>query len=116
MPRQPVYAATKAAVIQFTRSLSHLSQENIKVRAICPTYTLTDIITTNPETLERMKAEAGDFLTADRVAVAFRILVEDDTSDQTTMRCTARNGVDYYNATPSIVPIPEEFSGLWSTQ
>jgi NAD(P)-dependent dehydrogenase (short-subunit alcohol dehydrogenase family) len=40
MLASPVYAATKSAVIHFTRSLGPLYEShNIKVCAICPTFT-----------------------------------------------------------------------------
>lgn len=68
MPYNPVYAATKSAVIQFSRSLSNLFElENIKVCAFFPTYALTPL--TAGEHAERMKkAIGGEMLTADVVA------------------------------------------------
>jgi len=37
----PVYAATKAGVVNFTRSLAELAKEGIKVIAVAPTYVKT---------------------------------------------------------------------------
>ncbi len=39
IPFSPVYAATKAAVVHFTRSLGYLGQaDNIRITAICPGF------------------------------------------------------------------------------
>lgn len=44
----PIYAATKAAVVHLTRSLKNLQKDfNIRVVAVCPTYTVTPLITTH---------------------------------------------------------------------
>lgn len=41
MAMSPVYAASKASVIHFTRSLAYLADEGIRVNVICPTFTDT---------------------------------------------------------------------------
>ena len=39
IPSDPVYSATKAGVLHFTRSLSTLAEsENIRVNALCPGF------------------------------------------------------------------------------
>ena len=53
MPRAPVYAATKAAVVNYTRSLAHLGRKNIRVCALCPQYTATPLVS-------RSMAQLGD--------------------------------------------------------
>lgn len=69
MPYNPVYAATKSAVIQFTRSLGYLSSENINVSAICPTYTITPLTDMGGNHRERMKKEiGGNMLIPEQVA------------------------------------------------
>ena len=43
-PNHPVYAATKAGVLNFTRSLTHLEEESkIRVNCICPWLVATDL-------------------------------------------------------------------------
>ena len=59
MPYNPVYAATKSGVVQFTRSLEYLKSENIAVSAICPTYTVTPLTAIGNEQQKRMKSEIG---------------------------------------------------------
>jgi NAD(P)-dependent dehydrogenase (short-subunit alcohol dehydrogenase family) len=44
LPGDPVYAATKAGVLNFTRSLAYLSEEaNIRVNCVCPGLVATNI-------------------------------------------------------------------------
>lgn len=59
MPYNPVYAATKSGVIQFSRSLGNLQDENIRVSAICPTYTITPLTSIDELSKEQMKKEVG---------------------------------------------------------
>ncbi len=43
-PMHPIYAATKAGVLNFTRSLTHLEEEsNIRVNCICPALVRTNL-------------------------------------------------------------------------
>jgi len=58
MPTAPVYAATKAGVIHFTRSLAYLKDEaNIRVNAICPSYVDTPLLWRGSEEQRRLAAE-----------------------------------------------------------
>jgi len=97
MPYNPVYAATKSGVIQFSRSLGYLAQENINVSAICPTYTITPLTALDKEQQERMKQEiGGKMLVPEDVAKGFCVLVEDENSGGKIMRVTAIAGLDYW--------------------
>lgn len=52
LPECPVYCATKAAVINFTRSIGtkiRYEQCNVKALVICPGYTKTDFVAITEE-------------------------------------------------------------------
>jgi NAD(P)-dependent dehydrogenase (short-subunit alcohol dehydrogenase family) len=69
----PIYAATKAAVVHLTRSLKNLQKDfNIRVVAVCPTYTVTPLITTHgPDVLKFMESQSGGLMTTDDVINVF---------------------------------------------
>jgi NAD(P)-dependent dehydrogenase (short-subunit alcohol dehydrogenase family) len=96
MPGSPVYAATKAGVIHFSRSLAFLGAEGIRVNAICPTFTDTPLVRrAGEEAIEAMKQEVGGILTPEQVAEGVLELVRDDTRAGAVMRVTVRKGIDY---------------------
>ena len=97
MPGAPVYAATKAGVVNFTRSLAHLAVEsNIRVNAICPTFTDTPLVRRNSdEQIEAMKLVVGGILQPEDIAAGVIELIEDDSRAGAIMRCTVRGGRDY---------------------
>ncbi len=97
MPGSPVYAATKAGVINFTRSLAYLAPEsNIRVNAICPTFTDTPLIASmDPERRAEVEAAVGGVLKAEDIAAGVVELVEDDSRAGAIMRVTVRGGRDY---------------------
>lgn len=93
----PIYAAAKAGVVHFSRSLVHLAAEDIRVNAICPQYTDTPMVRAGGEAaMEFMRREVGGILTADQIAEGVLQLVEDDTRAGAVMRVTFRKGIDYY--------------------
>jgi NAD(P)-dependent dehydrogenase (short-subunit alcohol dehydrogenase family) len=97
MPGSPVYAATKAAVVNFTRSLAYLAPEaNIRVNAICPTFTETPLIA-NMDSQRRAEVEAsvGGVLQPEDIAAGVVELIEDDSRAGAIMRVTVRGGRDY---------------------
>ena len=97
MPGSPVYAATKAGVVNFTRSLAYLAQEaNIRVNAVCPTFTETPLIS-NMDAQRRAEVEAavGGVLQPEDIAAGVIELVEDDSRAGAIMRVTVRGGRDY---------------------
>ncbi len=96
MANSPVYAASKAGVIQFCRSLGWLANEGIRVNAICPTFTLTPMTAPAGEAaLEAMKREVGGILQPEDVAAGVLELVRDDSRAGAVMRVTVRKGLDY---------------------
>lgn len=96
MPGSPVYAASKAGVIQFSRSLAYLAGEGIRVNAVCPTFTDTPMVRVAGEAaMEAMKAEVGGILQPEHVAEGVLALVRDDSRAGAVMRVTVRKGLDY---------------------
>ncbi len=97
MPGSPVYAAAKAGVVNFTRSLQYLALEsNIRVNAICPTFTDTPLVRqSGVERMEQMKQLVGGILQPEDIAAGVIELVEDDSRAGAIMRVTVRGGRDY---------------------
>ncbi len=98
MPDAPVYAATKAGVINFTRSLAYLAaSDRIRVNAICPSYVDTPLLHgfADAERQEQMRSEVGGILDVDEVAAGVLELIEDDSRAGAIMRVTVRGGRDY---------------------
>jgi NAD(P)-dependent dehydrogenase (short-subunit alcohol dehydrogenase family) len=96
MPTAPVYAATKAGVINFTRSLAHLHGEyNIRVNAICPSFVDTPLIWRDgPERVQALTAQLG-LLEPSLIAEGLLQLVKDDDKAGAIMRVTSQRGIDY---------------------
>jgi NAD(P)-dependent dehydrogenase (short-subunit alcohol dehydrogenase family) len=96
VPTTPVYAASKAGVIHFTRSLAYLAAEGIRVNAVCPTFTDTPMVRVAGEAaIQLMKREVGGLLRAEQVAEGVLELVRDDSRAGAVMRVTVRKGIDY---------------------
>jgi NAD(P)-dependent dehydrogenase (short-subunit alcohol dehydrogenase family) len=97
MPGSPVYAAAKAGVVNFTRSLQHLAGEaNIRVNAICPSFTDTPLVHQSGEDrIEEMKQLVGGILQPEDIAAGVVELIEDDSRAGAIMRVTVRGGRDY---------------------
>lgn len=99
IPGGPVYAATKAGVVNFTRSLAGLAaQDNIRVNAICPSYTDTPLVRKNGEDdarIEEIGKLVGGILKPEFVAAGIVEMIEDDTKAGEIMRVTSARGRDY---------------------
>jgi NAD(P)-dependent dehydrogenase (short-subunit alcohol dehydrogenase family) len=96
MAISPVYAASKAGVIHFTRSLAYLAGEGIRVNVVCPTYTDTALVRQHgDEIVEQMKREVGGLLRPEQVAEGVLELIRDDSRAGVVMRVTVRKGIDY---------------------
>ena len=92
----PVYAAAKAGVVHFTRTLAPLAAEGIRVNAICPTYTDTPMVRAGgPQAIEFAKQTVGGILQPEQVAEGVLELVRDDSRAGAVMRVTVRRGIDY---------------------
>ena len=97
MPGSPVYAATKAGVVNFSRSLGYLAVESrIRVNAICPSYVDTPLVRrAGDERVAEMTAAMGGILAPEDIAAGVVELVEDDSRAGSVMRVTVRGGRDY---------------------
>lgn len=97
MPDSPVYAATKAGVVNFTRSLAHLAeQDRIRVNAICPSFTDTPLVRREgDERVEEVAALVGGILQPEDIAAGVIELIEDDSRAGAIMRVTVRGGRDF---------------------
>ena len=97
MPGSPVYAASKAGVVNFSRSLAYLALESrIRVNASCPSYVDTPLVRrAGDERVEEMKALVGGILQPEDIAAGVIELVEDDSRAGAVMRVTVRGGRDY---------------------
>lgn len=92
----PVYSAAKAGVVQFTRTLSHLASEGIRVNAICPSFTDTPMVRAGgPQATEAVTQLVGGILDPQLIAEGVLQLVRDDSRAGAVMRVTVRNGIDY---------------------
>jgi len=96
MPTSPVYAATKAGVVNFSRSLGYLLEEaNVRVNAICPSFVDTPLVwRAGPERVAMMSANLG-LLQPELIADGMIQLVHDDTRAGAVMRVTSQRGIDY---------------------
>ena len=97
MPGSPVYAAAKAGVINFSRSLAYLAAEsNIRVNAICPSYTDTPLVRRDgDERVAEVAKSVGGILMPEDIAAGVIELVEDDSRFGSIMRVTVRGWRDY---------------------
>jgi 15-hydroxyprostaglandin dehydrogenase (NAD) len=97
MPGSPVYAATKAGVVNFSRSLKYLAEEaDIRVNAICPSFVDTPLVREGgEERMEEMAQMVGGILKPEDIAQGVVELVEDDSRAGAIMRVTIRGGRDY---------------------
>lgn len=97
MPNSPVYAAAKAGVVNFSRSLGYLAAEsNIRVNAICPSFVDTPLVRRGgDERMEEMGKLVGGILMPEDIAAGVIELIEDDSRFGSVMRVTVRGGRDF---------------------
>lgn len=97
MPESPVYAASKAGVINFTRSLAYLATEaNIRVNAICPSYVDTPLVwRVEGAKADEIAEPLGGLLKPEDIAAGVIELIDDDSRAGAIMRVTMRGGRDY---------------------
>jgi NAD(P)-dependent dehydrogenase (short-subunit alcohol dehydrogenase family) len=78
-PMTPVYAATKSAVVNLTRSLADLYEShNIRVCAICPSFAATPLVAKyDAQVQKHMEFLVGRIMTTDEVIEGFLELTFD---------------------------------------
>ena len=96
MASAPVYAAAKAGVVNFSRSLAYLAEEsNIRVNAICPEIVDTPMaLGLGDESLEELRT-AGGILRPEDIAAGVVELIEDDSRFGAVMKVTILGGREY---------------------
>jgi 15-hydroxyprostaglandin dehydrogenase (NAD) len=96
MASAPVYAAAKAGVVNFSRSLAYLAEEsNIRVNAICPEIVDTPMAHgLGEESLEELRT-AGGILRPEDIAAGVVELIEDDSRFGAVMQVTILGGREY---------------------
>lgn len=96
MASAPVYAAAKAGVVNFSRSLAYLAEEfNIRVNAICPEIVDTPMaLGLGEERLEELRT-AGGILGPEDIAAGVVELIEDDSCFGAVMKVTILGGREY---------------------
>ena len=99
MPGAPVYAAAKAGVVNFTRSLGYLAEESgIRVNAICPELVDTPMaLGLGEEQLGELR-RSGGILTPEVIAAGVVELIEDDSRAGAIMQVTSSGGREYVTA------------------
>jgi NAD(P)-dependent dehydrogenase (short-subunit alcohol dehydrogenase family) len=96
MPSAPVYAAAKAGVVNFSRSLGYLAEEsNIRVNAICPELVDTPMaLELGEEQLGELR-RSGGILTPKDIAAGVVELIQDDSRFGEVMQITSSGGREY---------------------
>jgi 15-hydroxyprostaglandin dehydrogenase (NAD) len=96
MATAPVYAAAKAGVVNFSRSLAYLAEAcNIRVNTICPELVDTPLALGLGEARVAELRAAGEILKPEAIAAGVVELIEDDTRAGAVMRITIQDGRDY---------------------
>jgi len=94
---QSNYAATKAGIIGFTKSVAlEVARQGITVNAVCPGFTETDMLWGVPENIRQRileKIPMGRFGTAEEIASCVRFIVTD--GDYMTGQAISINGGVY---------------------
>lgn len=99
MPSAPVYAAAKAGVVNFSRSLAYLAEEsNIRVNAICPELVDTPMALVLGEDSLKELRQTGGILRPEDIAAGVVELIEDDSRAGAVMSITIRAGQEYVTA------------------
>lgn len=96
MADAPVYAAAKAGVVNFSRSLAYLAEEaNIRVNTICPELVDTPLaLGLGEERVEELRV-AGEILKPTDIAAGVVELIEDDTRAGAVMSIMIHDGREY---------------------
>src|SRR5215213_3136845 len=93
MPSAPVYAAAKAGVVNFSRSLAYLFEEaNIRVNAICPEIVDTPMARGLGEDRLEEARRTGRILRPEDIAAGVVELIEDDSRFGEVMTVTILGG------------------------
>ncbi|KAJ0974948.1 hypothetical protein J5N97_016913 [Dioscorea zingiberensis] len=94
----PIYSATKGGVVMFTRSLSPLRREGIRINVLCPEFVQTKLGSiVSPRLIDSL----GGFITMEKVVDGAFELIKDESKAGACLLITKRKGMEY-------VPSPME--------
>ncbi|ORX89836.1 15-hydroxyprostaglandin dehydrogenase, partial [Basidiobolus meristosporus CBS 931.73] len=91
----PVYSAAKTGVVGFTRSLNVLRHQNIRVNAVAPSFSPTNIVTKGRANLEAFDKFVSKvkLVPVEQVVDAFMLLIEDDSHAGQVAQITPQHGI-----------------------
>jgi 15-hydroxyprostaglandin dehydrogenase (NAD) len=96
MAAAPVYAAAKAGVVNFSRSLAYLAKDaNIRVNTICPELVDTPMAAVLGDTVLEELRKTGGILKPEDIAAGVVELIENEACVGAVMRVTARGGREF---------------------
>jgi len=99
----PVYAATKAGVVNFTKSLAGLEHSaNIRVVALCPTFTTTPLTLALPEREYKAIEQAYGLLHVREVAAAMLELAVNSKPGGGAVLVVTKDGLKYWRSTQKV--------------
>ena len=97
-PPMPAYCASKHGVVGFSRSMSPLAAEGIRVCALCPSFTNTPLVTGGAAVdagfAHAVKSTGQDLMPPELVAEAMIKLVEETEHIGAVMSVTPQKGID----------------------
>jgi len=97
MSTTPIYSATKAGVVHFSRALASLSDEGIYVNAICPSFTDTPLLQNLENSIvESMKKMIGGKLVDPNTVAQGVIQLWKHKKGGQIMRITIEKGIDIW--------------------
>ncbi|XP_073103687.1 uncharacterized protein [Elaeis guineensis] len=89
----PIYSATKGAVVLFTRSLAPLKRRGIRVNVLCPEFVQTELASkVDPKLINAL----GGFLSMEMVVNGAFELIKDESKAGVCLWITKRRGMEYW--------------------
>ncbi|CAA0282196.1 unnamed protein product [Arabidopsis thaliana] len=93
MPIDPIYAASKAGVVLFTRSLAYYRRQGIRINVLCPEFIKTDLA----EAIDASILESiGGYMSMDMLIKGAFELITDEKKAGACLWITNRRGLEYW--------------------
>ncbi|KAG7599975.1 NAD(P)-binding domain superfamily [Arabidopsis suecica] len=93
MPIDPIYAASKAGVILFTRSLAYYRRQGIRINVLCPEFIKTDLA----EAIDASILQSiGGYMSMDMLIKGAFELITDEKKAGACLWITNRRGLEYW--------------------